>query len=250
MSTPERTPMGALDKLRRQSDIRRPGFWRGGVPRDKLRDRSLTALLIVQGLALFVIIPGSAVGFRLPTAVPVALLMMSMTTVIFLARQRWAMTGAIALLAATTISGLARRGWPGREADIANALLLLATYATLSYVVLGAVFGPGRITGHRIRGAIVFYLNVGLMFGLVNRVIADLVPGAFHDLPPVADRQSFIAAITYYSFSTLTSLGFGDIVPLNPIARSFANLESIIGQLFPATLLARIVTLELEQRRR
>jgi Ion channel len=250
MSVPaERPPERALDKFRRQADFRRAGFWRG-EPREKLRDRGLTTLLIVQSFALFVIIPGSAAGLRLPTAVPVALLVVSMSSVIFLARQRWAMTAAIALLAATAGSGLARHGWPGREADIANALLLLVTYGTLNYVVMAAVFGPGRVTGHRIRGAVVFYLNVGLMFALVDRVIADMVPEAFRNLPPVADRQAFIAAITYYSFSTLTSVGFGDIVPLHSVARSLANLESVIGQLFPATLLARIVTLELEERRR
>lgn len=54
--------------------------------------------------------------------------------------------------------------------------------------------------------------------------------------------------LLYFSFVTLTSTGYGDIVPLNPIVRSLANLESVIGQLFPATLLARIVTLHLRDR--
>jgi len=53
----------------------------------------------------------------------------------------------------------------------------------------------------------------------------------------------------YFSFVTLTSVGYGDIIPLHPVARSLANVEAIIGQLYPATLLARLVTLELESRR-
>ena len=53
----------------------------------------------------------------------------------------------------------------------------------------------------------------------------------------------------YFSFATLTSVGYGDIVPVHPTARALANLEGIIGQLFPATLLARLVTLELKDRR-
>jgi len=249
MSMPgEQTPTGALGWLRRQADLRRPGFWRG-LPREKLSDRSLTVLLVVQMLVLFVVLPATAAGLPLPTAVPVAILVVSMSSVIFLARQRWAMTAAVGLLGATIVSFLARSGWPGREADIAHALLLLATYATLNYVVMEAVFGPGRVTAHRIRGAIVFYLNVGLMFSLMDNVVADMVPGAFSNVPPVSDGQFFHAAITYYSFSTLTSLGYGDIMPLHPVARSLANLESLIGQLFPPTLLARIVTLELEHRR-
>ncbi len=47
----------------------------------------------------------------------------------------------------------------------------------------------------------------------------------------------------YFSLSTLTTTGFGDIVPIHPFVRSMANLEAVIGQLYPATLLARLVSL-------
>ncbi len=47
---------------------------------------------------------------------------------------------------------------------------------------------------------------------------------------------------------TLTTTGYGDVFPLHPIARSLCNLEAVIGQLYPATLLARLVTLEMAQR--
>jgi len=52
--------------------------------------------------------------------------------------------------------------------------------------------------------------------------------------------------VIYFSFVTLTSVGYGDVVPVDPYARSLANVEAIIGQLYPATLLARLVTLELQ----
>jgi len=50
----------------------------------------------------------------------------------------------------------------------------------------------------------------------------------------------------YFSFGTLTTAGSGDIAPLNAFARSLSNVEAMIGQLYPATLLARLVTLEIE----
>jgi hypothetical protein len=56
--------------------------------------------------------------------------------------------------------------------------------------------------------------------------------------------------LTYFSFATLTTVGYGDVLPVHPLARSLSSLEAIIGQLYPATLLARLVTLELEDRRR
>ena len=59
------------------------------------------------------------------------------------------------------------------------------------------------------------------------------------------DDQSVAASLFYMSFVTLTSTGYGDIVPMHPLARSLCNIESVIGQLYPATLLARLVTLEL-----
>ena len=57
-----------------------------------------------------------------------------------------------------------------------------------------------------------------------------------------------IGNLIYFSFVTLTTIGYGDVVPLHPYARGLANVEAIIGQLYPATLLARLVTLELAVR--
>lgn len=66
----------------------------------------------------------------------------------------------------------------------------------------------------------------------------------------VAEAPKLLSDLIYFSFSMLTTVGYGDIVPVHPIARSLSSVEAIIGQLYPATLLARLVTLELEDRRR
>src|SRR6202040_2766964 len=59
-----------------------------------------------------------------------------------------------------------------------------------------------------------------------------------------------LATMLYFSLTTLTTTGYGDIVPVDPFARSLANLESVIGQFYLAITVARLVTLELEDRRR
>ena len=69
-------------------------------------------------------------------------------------------------------------------------------------------------------------------------------------MQPLHDNLSVASNFGYFSFVTLTSVGYGDIVPVHPHARSLANVEAIIGQLYPATLLARLVTLEIADRRR
>ena len=55
--------------------------------------------------------------------------------------------------------------------------------------------------------------------------------------------MSLPSDLVYFSFTTLTTLGYGDIMPVHPIARSLSNIEAIIGQVYPATLLARLVSL-------
>jgi hypothetical protein len=69
-------------------------------------------------------------------------------------------------------------------------------------------------------------------------------------LPINAVEHLGTAQSIYFSFVALTSTGYGDIVPLHPFARSLANLEGLIGQLFPATLIARLVTLEFQSKKR
>ncbi len=111
------------------------------------------------------------------------------------------------------------------------------------------MFGSGQVTFHRVQGAIVLYLNIALLFFTFYRLADVLLPNAFSGLPSTGREYGSGAALLYFSFATLTTLGYGDITPLHPLARSLANLEAVIGQLYPATLLARLVSLEIEHRR-
>jgi hypothetical protein len=97
-------------------------------------------------------------------------------------------------------------------------------------------------------GAIALYLNVGLMFSTIYRLIWYLVPGSLANIPHDAGSQAD-ATIVYFSFVTLTSTDFGEIVPVHPLIGTLANVKASIGQLYPATLLARLITLELGRRR-
>lgn len=102
----------------------------------------------------------------------------------------------------------------------------------------------------RLGGAILLYLSIGLTFVALFSFVALSVSDPFTGLGPLKDNLAVAGNMIYFSFVTLTSVGYGDIVPVHPYARSLANVEAIIGQLYPATLLARLVTLELKGRRR
>ena len=98
-----------------------------------------------------------------------------------------------------------------------------------------------------IAGAV--YLLVGLTWSFIYQLCDITQAGAFnlpatHHLDPETRQEEF----TYFSFITLTTLGYGDITAVHPIARMFVIFEALLGQLYPATLLARLVSLEVVHR--
>src|SRR4029079_18408799 len=117
---------------------------------------------------------------------------------------------------------------------VASAWLILAM--TLGWVVARAVFGPGRVDVHRIIGSVLLYLLIALTFSALFIFAGLSLPNAFSGLV-IEDSHTLSSSLFYFSFVTLTSTGYGDIYPIHPIARSLCNVETILGQLYPATLL-------------
>ena len=117
--------------------------------------------------------------------------------------------------------------------------------AFLLIVVVLQVFGEGPVTGHRIRGAIVVYLLLGALWALLYQLMVVTIPHAFR-LPEgiaIDDTNALQRLLIYFSFITLTTTGYGDITPLHPVARLLTMFEALVGQLYPAITLARLVSL-------
>jgi hypothetical protein len=113
--------------------------------------------------------------------------------------------------------------------------------------VLAHTFKPGVVTFHRVQGSVAVYLLLGLAWAHAYFLVALIHPGAFNT-PPAADGINEMPQFVYYSFVTLTTVGYGDITPIHPFARSLATLEALVGQLYPAILIARLVSLEIQGR--
>ena len=96
-------------------------------------------------------------------------------------------------------------------------------------------------------GAVLVYLLIAVGFACIFTFLGLSIDGAFKGIE-FEDDRSLASKVFYLSFATLTSTGYGDIVPVHPWARSLCNIEAVIGQLYPATLLARLVTLELGEQ--
>ena len=207
--------------------------------RSRVREPLLTLLLAVQIFSLFVMPALRSAGLYIPHAAVIAVLLIFVMLAIVLARSRGAMTTLIVSVILTIIGGIWHNERPDLLTDTVSTAGQVLTQLSLIWVVSTAVFGPGRTTHHRILGAIVMYLSMGMAFTSLYLWVAEALPAAFTHLP--TDSFDLRETLTYFSFSTLTTGSFGDIIPVHPVARSLANLESICGQLFPATLLARIV---------
>lgn len=186
----------------------------------------------------------------LPPGLTTAVVVASLACVLIVVSTSRAavVTVLVAILVELAAFG-ARIARPSQGTEILDFIAALLSLLALTAMLGAVVFGPGRVTVHRVLGAIAIYFNVATAFAFAYRVIDALQPGAFSLTAAVIDRHA-IATLIYFSFSTLTTLGYGDIVPVSAFARSAATLEGVIGQLFPATLLARLITLELQEQRR
>jgi len=131
-----------------------------------------------------------------------------------------------------------------------NGVLTLLAALTFLLIVLWWVYREGSVTGHRVRGAIAAYLLLALCFSLAYDLIEYVHPGSF-TLPLGGAQGIQTRSSSFLSFSvvTLTTVGFGDIAAVHPVARSLVMVEALVGTLYPAILLARLVTLQLETRR-
>ena len=160
-------------------------------------------------------------------------------------RQRWVRTLAIVL----AVVGLGliwlEQIHHGLILSILNAFIGMIFLLFLFATLIVQVFMAGPVTAHRIRGAIVVYLMMGGMWSFFYYVTALTIPHAFNwpEGLVVGDRQQVQQILTYFSFTTLTTTGFGDVTPAIPLTRSLAMFESLAGQLYLVVTLTRLVSL-------
>lgn len=210
---------------------------------ERFADQGLSALLALQLALIFLVEPLAAVGLE-PLLVVTKILATGLIFALVLgSRQRGALIVVIFSGAVRIMAHLTELLWPGPATEVADAIGAMLVLLAVTWVIFGVVFGPGPITSHRVRGAIVLYLTIALVFGWLYLLIAAVVPGAFSGLVFQPDDLAVMGPFVYYSMTALTTVGFGDITPVNAFARNLTMLEALIGQLYPAIILARILTL-------
>ncbi|MBL7849782.1 MAG: hypothetical protein JNN04_02685 [Cyclobacteriaceae bacterium] len=211
-------------------------------------DRSLSALLFYLTLNTFLIIPFA--HFRageLSFAVVYSLILLSG---VFAIGPN--LKAKVAVLILAVLSFLTQ--WVLRFQDvpflhIADDVLASLFFLALMVIVLLHIFREGDVTFHRIQGAVAVYLLIGLIFSRAYHLIYLIDPLSFQMTDIIRETETYYSRFVYFSFVTLTTLGFGDITPINLGAKSLVMIEGLFGQLFPAIMITRLVTLEIEHRK-
>jgi Ion channel len=122
---------------------------------------------------------------------------------------------------------------------IASSLFQVCFIGVSIWVINQDLIQRKKVTREVLQGAICVYLMIGFLWGILYKMIYLFDASAFSNISP----ENYIRKLNYYSFITLTTVGYGDITPQNSLAMSLANIEAIIGQLFPAIIIARLVSL-------
>jgi hypothetical protein len=135
-------------------------------------------------------------------------------------------------------------------------LVLLYTLCATSYMifiivlVVNQIFAGGLITVNKILGGVATYIIIGHLWATFYITIYIINPAAFQHGGELITHDEAVKHLSYFSFVTLTTIGYGDIIALDAISRTLAILEGLIGQLFPAIFIAKLVSLQIEDAKK
>lgn len=110
--------------------------------------------------------------------------------------------------------------------------------------ILRHILNASRVNVEVLCAAISVYLMIGLLWTLAYMLVSHLTPSAFSFNSPPGEAHTMVGFNSFYfSFTTLSTLGFGDIIPVSKVARTLAAMEAIAGMLYVAILISRLVSL-------
>ena len=164
-------------------------------------------------------------------------------------RHRIFIFAVAALTVGTFAMDLMVESNPSHRLAAVDTTMKVACLAVLVFMTLNRTLRPGRVTRYRVAGGIAGYLLIGFTWAFGYQLLEQTVPGAIHFESGAANIFSQQPnELIYFSFVTLTTVGYGDVQPVHPAARSLAVAEALVGQLYIAILISSLVGMALQAR--
>lgn len=203
--------------------------------------------LLISLLVIFIVSPFVVPYYYGPTIINIIAAIVLLSATFAVSERRgffiFALAASTVSIAVTFWLAVARTHW----LIIVSHGSLVIVIGFFAVAILSYVLRSGKVTSDKIYAAICVYLLLGYGFTFVYSLIEELEPGSFTSLITIRphDLVSRVMQMRYFSFVTLTSVGYGDIVPHSQIARTVALLEAMFGQFYLVALIGRLVGLHI-----
>lgn len=207
------------------------------------KESGLTSILILLCISNFLVAPFFTRQQSLHFLIRIFWFAVLIAGIITLSRNRVQRRFFSIIPALTIISIVIKFIWNNRILPYADLIIDLSAYALITGMVLVKVFENGPVTIHRIVGAIVVYMLIGNIWAILFQFLYLHLPGSLQVPASYADSDTSPATFLYFSYTTLTTTGYGEILPTHALARTLVTIEQLIGVLYPVVLLGRLVSL-------
>lgn len=197
-------------------------------------------LIFLFSAAIMSEFPGT-IGQDIFSVVTIVMLLVSIKSLRTEKTWMWAVYTLVAFFVILTVLGKVFE----HELNVYLTLLILLMFFTGSFSTAAKqVLLEGDIDGNKIIGSLSLYMLLGLIWAVIYLLLLAMDPTAFSGIETANWQQSF-SRVAYYSFVTLTTLGYGDILPTNHLSEFFVYLEAIIGVFYMAIIVASLISLRL-----
>lgn len=164
-----------------------------------------------------------------------------------LSERKHVFLSAIALSVLSVVGTALLMTFPRKWAFLISHSIILILIGFFCVTIVSYVLRRGRVNSDRIFAAICVYMLMGYGWSFVYSILVEVQPHAFVATTEVGlhDFVARLLQLRYFSFMTLTTVGYGDIVPHSPVARTLAVLEAVMGQFYLVVLVGRLVGLHI-----
>lgn len=210
-------------------------FWSG--------DLGLTLVTIALVFLIFVILPLRQAGLTGRIFLDLVMLALMISGALVVKQSRILTVGTVALVILAASVLCISRLYSALFLRHLSSVLTIVVMLIYVRIVLLVMFRQGHVTWSRIQGGVCAYLMLGLAWAAAYDLVEQFHSGAFRFISPPSNMDEQTAKLVYFSFVTLTTVGYGDVSPVSPYARSLAIAEAVVGQLFPAILIGALVAM-------